>query len=138
MLDADRLRVGIARVTARRELVAAVSHDLRTPHAARADARIVGPHGAPAWVSFVRAPPAVQLAFDDLAVQRARRQVLADPPSALVATVLTDASHFEGALTAWRDGAVHEDPCARIFPARCLQVGKGLLGNINIAARADR
>jgi len=99
-------------------------------HAARADARIFDPHGAPAWVSFVRAPPGVKLAFDDLAVQQARRQVLAGPPSALVTTLLTDASHFEGALTAWRDGGVHEDPFARIFPARRLQVGEGLLGNV--------
>jgi hypothetical protein len=44
---------------------------------------------------FVRAPPAVQLVFDDLAVQEARRQVLAGPPSALVTTVLTGASHCE-------------------------------------------
>jgi hypothetical protein len=72
----------------------------------------------------------VKLAFDDLAVQQARRQVLTGPPAALVTTLLTDASHFEGALTAWRDGEVHEDPFARIFPACRLQVGAGLLGNV--------
>ncbi len=101
------------------------------PQAARADARIVDPHGAPAWVSFDRAAPRVKLAFDDLAVQQARRQVLAGPPSAPGHDPPDGRFPFRGrALTAWRDGGVHEDPFSRIFPARCLQVGEGLLGNV--------
>lgn len=99
-------------------------------HALRADARIVDPAGAPATASLVLTPRGVRLAFDDLAVQQARRQILAGPSPALVTTLLTDSSHFEGSLTAWRGGGAHEDPFARIFPARRLEVGAGLLGAV--------
>ena len=48
--------------------------------ARRVDDRIVDPDGEPAWVSLVLPPDGVRLAFDDLAVQQARRRVLAEPP----------------------------------------------------------
>jgi len=99
-------------------------------HALRADGRIVDPAGAPATVSLVLTPPRVRLAFDDLAVQQARRRILAGPPLALVTTLLSDASHFEGSLTAWRDGGARDDPFARVFPARRLEIGPGLLGAV--------
>jgi hypothetical protein len=102
-------------------------------HAVRADERIVDGEGAGAIVSLVLAPPGAAVLFDDPAVQQARRAVLADarPPDALT-TLLRDASHFAGALTARRgeDAALRleEDPFARIFGARLLHVGSGLLG----------
>jgi hypothetical protein len=104
-------------------------------HALRADERVVDPAGAPALVSLVIAPPGMAMLFDDPAVQQARRVVLADarPPDALT-TLLRDASRFLGALTARRgaDAAARllEDPFARIFPARLLAVGPGLLGRM--------
>jgi hypothetical protein len=104
-------------------------------HALRADERVLDPAGAPALVSLVVAPPGTATLFDDPAVQQARRVVLADarPPDVLT-TLLRDASHFLGALTARRgaDAAVRllEDPFARIFPARLLDVGPGLLGRM--------
>jgi hypothetical protein len=103
-------------------------------HALRGDDRIVDPAGAAATVSLVLAPAGVALLFDDPAVQQARRAVLADadPPAALT-TLLRDASHFMGALTARRDGAaarLADDPFARIFAARLLEVGAGLIGDV--------
>jgi hypothetical protein len=99
--------------------------------ARRADVRILDPRGDGALVSLVLAPPDVHLLFDDLAVQQARRDVLARPAPDCITTLLSDASHFEGALSAWRRAPrwqVHDDPFARIFPARRLHVGPGLLG----------
>jgi hypothetical protein len=103
-------------------------------HARRIDARVIDPQGEEAWISLVRPPDDVRLAFDDLAVQHARRAVLAGPPPAAVTTLLSDASHFEGALTVARgDDAVTrlaDDPFARVFPARLLRVEAGLLGTV--------
>jgi hypothetical protein len=102
--------------------------------ARRIDARLVDRHGAAAWVSLVRAPSGVRLAFDDLAVQQARRAVLAAPAQDALSTLLSDASHFEGALTVARGGGVArlaDDPFARIFPARVLRVDAGLLGAVS-------
>jgi hypothetical protein len=101
--------------------------------ARRIDARLVDRHGAPAWISLVRAPHRVRLAFDDLAVQQARRAVLAAPPQDALSTLLSDSSHFEGALTVARGAGVArlaDDPFARIFPARVLRVDAGLLGAV--------
>ena len=102
-------------------------------HALRADERIVDADGREAVVSLVLAPPGAAVLFDDPAVQQARRTVLADwRPPAVLTTLLRDASHFAGALTARRgeDAArrLGEDPFARIFAGRLLQVGPGLLG----------
>jgi hypothetical protein len=101
--------------------------------ARRIDPRLVDRHGAAAWISLVRAPDGVRLAFDDLAVQQARRAVLAAPAQDAVSTLLSDASHFEGALTVARGARVArlaDDPFARIFPARVLRVDAGLLGAV--------
>ena len=48
--------------------------------ARRVDARLLDTEGAEAEISLVRPPPGVRLLFDDLAVQHARRAVLAAPP----------------------------------------------------------
>jgi hypothetical protein len=101
--------------------------------ARRIDARVVDRHGAAASVSLVRPPEGVRLPFDDLAVQQARRAVLAAPPHDAVTSLLSDASHFEGALTVARGAAMArlaDDPFARIFPARVLRVEAGLLGSV--------
>lgn len=98
------------------------------PDALRVDPRIIDAAGPPAVVSLVLAPPGIRLAFDDTAVQQARRRVLADRPAAAVSTLLSDDSRFEGAITAWRD-APADDPFARIFPARLLRLGAGLIAD---------
>ena len=101
--------------------------------ARRIDARLLDADGAGALVSLVRPPPGVRLPFDDLAVQHARRAVLAAAPQDAVTTLLSDASHFEGSLTVARgDGVARlaDDPFGRIFPARVLHVGAGLLGTL--------
>jgi hypothetical protein len=102
--------------------------------ARRIDARVIDPQGDEAWISLVRPPAGVRLAFDDLAVQQARRAVLAGPPPDAVTTLLSDASHFEGALTVARGGdaarRLADDPFARVFPARVLRVEPGLLGRV--------
>jgi hypothetical protein len=100
--------------------------------ARRIHAAVLDPAGDAAVVSLVLPPPGVRLAFDDLAVQQARRAVLLGRPADAVSTLLTDASHFEGAVTVFRgaDAAARaaEDPFARVFPARVLHAGPGLLG----------
>ena len=101
--------------------------------ARRIDARIVDPHGAAAWVSLVRPPAGLRLPFDDLAVQHARRALLAGPAPDAISTLLSDASHFEGAITVARGDAVarlRDDPFARVFPQRILRVEAGLLGAV--------
>lgn len=93
---------------------------------------VLDPGGAPAIVSLVLPPPGVRVAFDDLAVQHARRAILSGRPLDAISTLLTDASHFEGSVAVFRSadaGArAADDPFGRIFPARVLQVGGGLLG----------
>jgi hypothetical protein len=101
--------------------------------ARRVDDRIVDPAGDGAWVSLVLPPDGVRLPFDDLAVQQARRAVLAGEPMDAVTTLLSDASHFEGALTVARGarvGRLADDPFARVFPQRILRVSPGLLGTV--------
>lgn len=102
--------------------------------ARRVDARIVDAAGAAATISLVRPPAGVSLPFDDVAVQHARRRVLAGPRFAAVGTLLSDASHFEGAITVARgdEQVAHlaDDPFARVFPARILRVAAGVLGTL--------
>lgn len=102
------------------------------PEARRVDARLVDPAGASATISLVRPPHGISLLFDDHAVQQARRRVLAGPRFDAVATLLSDASHFEGAVTVARGDAqvarLRDDPFAYIFRARILTVGPGVLG----------
>jgi hypothetical protein len=101
-----------------------------TRGARRVDDRIVDPAGAGGWISLVLPPPGVRLPFDDLAVQHARRRVLAEPPPRALSTLLTDASHFEGAITVADLPRLRDDPFARVFPARVLRVDAGLLGRV--------
>jgi fermentation-respiration switch protein FrsA (DUF1100 family) len=101
--------------------------------ARRIDHRVVDPAGAGAWVSLVRPPAGVRLPFDDLAVQQARRAVLAGEPMDAVTTLLNDASHFEGALTVARGEQVarlSDDPFARVFPQQILCIEAGVLGTV--------
>jgi hypothetical protein len=94
---------------------------------------LVDPSGAPARISLVLPPPGVRLKFDDVAVQQARRRVFAQRPFDGISTLLSDASHFEGAVTVARGGQVallRDDPFARIFPARLLDLEGGLFGAI--------
>ena len=102
--------------------------------ALRVDERLIDPDGSAAWISLVLPPSGVRLAFDDPAVQQARRLVLLHPFPAAVSTLLRDDSHFEGAITVARSltekHRLGEDPFARIFPARLLAVEAGLLGSV--------
>lgn len=98
--------------------------------ARRADPRLIDPDGAEATISVVW-PERERglLAFDDLAVQEARRVLLrsAFPPDA-VSTLLVDDSHFAGAITVRREPSTDGDPFARIEPGRVLRVGAGVVG----------
>jgi hypothetical protein len=102
--------------------------------ALRVDERLIDADGSEAWISLVLAPAGVRLAFDDLAVQQARRLVLRQPFPAAVSTLLRDDSHFEGAITVARSAAekhrLSDDPFARIFPSRLLAVEAGILGSL--------
>lgn len=106
--------------------------------ARRADPRIVDPHGAAASISLVLPERDAMPIFDDPAVQGARRAVLADAePADLVTTLLVDASHFAGSLTARRGpdalARLRDDPFARVWQARILTVEGGLLGSMAAA-----
>jgi len=106
-----------------------------TRGALRCDERIIDRDGAEASISLVLAPPGIRLPFDDGAVQHARREVLAGIPFDAVSTLLRDDSHFEGSITVARSPRATEwladDPFARIFPARLLHVGPGMLGSVD-------
>lgn len=100
--------------------------------ALRLDPRVVDPGGPAATASVVLAPRDAGLLFDDLAVQQARRDVLARPPFDAVTTLLRDSSHFAGAITVARGdeqrARLADDPFARLFPAVLVDVPAGLLG----------
>ena len=70
-------------------------------HALRADARIVDPEGASARISLVLPPEGYRLAFDDLAVQQARRDLLAGEPFDAVTTLLPT-TRTSTARSSWR------------------------------------
>lgn len=101
--------------------------------ARRADPRIIDADGAPATISLVWPALNAFTIFDDPAVQGARRAVLADAePANIVTTLLVDASHFGGSLTARRGpdatARLRDDPFRRVAPARIACVEAGLLG----------
>jgi hypothetical protein len=103
--------------------------------ARRVDPRIIDPAGPEAWLSLVWPARDALVAFDDLAVQHARRRVLADGrPPAAVTTVLIDDSHFAGAVTVRRGSdavaRLRDDPFARVAPARVLRVDAGIVGEM--------
>ena len=102
-----------------------------TRDARRIDARAIDFEGSAARVSLVLPPAGVRLAFDDPAVQQARRRVLADGGFDAVSTLLTDSSHFEGSVTVARGAQtarLADDPFAHVFPQRILDVEAGLFG----------
>ena len=109
-----------------------VSGEEREPKGAlRADPRAHDPAGDPAWVSLVLAPDGVSLPFDDTSVSGALRRLLAGPRRRLVTTLLRDEVRFAGALLAADEPEeLAENPFARIFRARVLQVGRGILGRV--------
>lgn len=94
------------------------------------DARAVDPGGLDGWASVALARRGVWLPFDDPAVTRALRAVLAGPPADVVSTLVVGDSRFVGAVTAVRDepGRLADDPFARLLPTRLLRLGPGLLG----------
>jgi hypothetical protein len=100
--------------------------------ALRADPRLVDPAGEPAWVSLVLTPEGIRMPFDDLAVQQARRALLGGRPLDGVSALMRDASSYQGSIAVARGPdalkRLRADPFARIFPARLLRVGAGLLG----------
>jgi hypothetical protein len=102
--------------------------------ALRVDERLIDPGGAPALISLVIAPRGVRLPFDDPAVQQARRLVLMHSHPEAVSTLLRDDSHFEGAITVYRsphmERCLHDDPFARIYPAKLLAIDAGILGSV--------
>lgn len=112
-------------------------HERPPVPAAKVDARAIDPAGSGGRISLVLAPRGVRLPFDDLAVQGARRAVLAGPPRRLVSTLVRGESIFAGAITALPDGepdTLVDDPFARVFPARRLEVAAGLLGAMPMPA----
>jgi len=112
--------------------LAAFSADATPPAGERKlDARAVDPEGPAALVSLVLAPDGVTIPFDDPAVSGALRAALAAPWPAVLSTLLVEESRFAGALTAVRNGdrsRLESDPFARLFPARIVELGPGLLG----------
>jgi len=101
--------------------------------ARRVDARIIDASGEPALCSLVWPRLGHFLIFDDTAVQQARRAVLAGLPADGVSTLLTDDSHFAGAITVRRGAGaatlLRDDPFTRVQPGRVLRVGAGLFGS---------
>lgn len=77
------------------------------------------------------APDGVTILFDDPAVSGALRAPLAAPWPDVLSTLVVEESRFAGALTVVQNGdrgRLESDPFARIFPARIVQLGSGLLG----------
>jgi len=70
--------------------------------ALRVDPGAFSASGEAACVSLVLPDEAMRPAFDDLAVQQARRVLLAGPPPAVGTPMLADNSHFAAALSARR------------------------------------
>ena len=62
-----------------------------------------------------------------------RAAICCSEPFDAVTTLLTDDSHFQGSLLVARGrtrGGSRDDPFARVFPARVLHVGAGVLGRV--------
>ena len=101
--------------------------------AAKVDPRLVDPAGAAATVSLVLVPAGVRIPFDDPAVAAARRRVLAGPPARALSTLVIGDSRFAGAITAapeGEEGRLADDPFGRVWPARILHLGPGLVGRM--------
>jgi hypothetical protein len=95
--------------------------------ARRVDRRLLDPDGDGGLLSLVLPDEGALVAFDDLAVQHARRRVLAEVPADAVSTLLIDDRRFAGALTVRRGPdarrLLRDDPFARIAPAALLTLG---------------
>lgn len=102
--------------------------------ARRVDRRLVDPDGEAALISLVVLEHGRWPAFDDVAVQHARRRVLAEAPADAVSTLLADDRHFTGAVTVRRgpgaEALLRDDPFARVAPALLLRLGTGLFGAV--------
>ncbi len=102
--------------------------------ARRVDRRMLDADGAGGVVSLVWPHEDLLIAFDDLAVQHARRLVLAGPPACAVSTLLVDDRRFAGALTVRRgrdaEARLREDPFARLGPRKLLRVEPGIVGAV--------
>jgi hypothetical protein len=100
--------------------------------ALQVDERLLDAAGEPAEVSLVLPPRALRPRFDDVAVQQARRAVLAGLPPDGVSTLMADDSHFAGSITVRRGECarrlLRDDPFARVHPNRVLAVGAGIFG----------
>lgn len=112
-------------------LVAWESAEEPVPGAVKVDPRAIDRDGAAGWASLVFAPRGQWLLFDDPAVSRAMRAVLAGPPVDVVSTFVTGDDRFVGSLLALHDDPrrLADDPFALLFPAVLVQVGAGLLGS---------
>ena len=79
--------------------------------------------------SLVLTPAGLDLPYDDLEVQQARREILARPPFDLVITFVRDGRFFDGSLvvarTAAQRAALRDDPFGRIFTPRRVTVPEG-------------
>ena len=95
----------------------------------RADPRILDENGPAATVSLVL--PDFRLAFDDPAVQQARRALIAGEPFDAVSTLMRDDSTVAGSVLVARGPDARrrlaDDPFARIAPARIVDVPAGVL-----------
>lgn len=105
-------------------------------HALRMDARLVDPHGLPAWVCLVTVPVDAAPLFDDVAVSEAMRQVLRGVPPAAVSTLVRDATTFAGSVTIHRTGApdLRDDPFTRLHPGRMLRAAAGMFADLPVPA----
>ncbi len=102
--------------------------------ARRVDRRLLDPDGEAGVLSLVLPDEDRLVAFDDLAVQHARRRVLAERPADALSTLLIDDRRFAGAVTVRRgpdaERDLRDDPFARIAPATVLALGPGLIGRV--------
>lgn len=113
-------------------------HSAKRPHprAVQADPRIENRAGPACVVSLAMAPDAARPIADDPAVVHARRTVLADGRPCAVTLLTDDPVHIAGALSIARTdhpeqvAALRDDPFARLWPARLLRVGPGVLGEL--------
>ena len=105
----------------------------RSPGALGVDVNAVDPGGERAWISLALAPAGMRFLFDDPAVSRALRRVLAGPRVRAVSTLTRDSATIGGALTAYdfRPGVGQaDDPFAWLFPTRILHVGPGFVATM--------
>lgn len=97
----------------------------------RCDPALLDDDGAACTVSLVLVPDGLQIPMDDLAIQQARRAILAGPRFDGVSVLLSDDSAFRGSVLVARGEQVRrlaDDPFGRVVPARVLEVDAGVFG----------